>query len=534
MLAGLIAGVSNTGLLVLINTALGESAGSTSRLVWKFIGLCALMLVGRAVATMLLIRLARGAVFELRMSLCRRFLAVPLRQLEELGASRLLAALTDDAPVIANALITIPVISMHFALVGTCLIYLGWLAPSVFFGVMGFMVFGVLSYLIPVIRAQKHLLSSRKKWDTLFKHFRALTEGAKELKLHRGRRNSFFSDHLVSTAESLRQHGIIGDSIYAIAASWGQLLVFILIGLLVFGGPSLTQTDTHTLTAFSLVILYMMVPLETIINTLPALGRADVAMRKVKELGLSLDSSSAEVLSPLRSKTSAEFVSLELVGVEHSYRREGKEDTFTLGPINLHFQTGELVFLVGGNGSGKTTLAKLLTGLYVPEAGEVRLNGRVVNDENREDYRQLFSVVFSDFYLFEELLGLDIPALDATAREYLLQLQLDHKVEVKDGILSTTNLSQGQRKRLALMTAYLEDRPFYVFDEWAADQDPFFKEIFYFQLLPELKARGKAILVISHDDRYFHVADHVIKLDYGKIDEYLPLSSPQAALSGAV
>jgi putative ATP-binding cassette transporter len=68
------------------------------------------------------------------------------------------------------------------------------------------------------------------------------------------------------------------------------------------------------------------------------------------------------------------------------------------------------------------------------------------------------------------------------------------------------------------LTAYLEDRPIYVFDEWAADQDPQFKEIFYFELLARLKAAGKTAIVISHDDRYYHVADRVVKLNYGLIE----------------
>src|SRR5205823_2916560 len=150
------------------------------------------------------------------------------------------------------------------------------------------------------------------------------------------------------------------------------------------------------------------------------------------------------------------------------------------------------------------------------ERGEIRLDGQPITDKNRDDYRQLFSAVFEDFCLFESLLGLHGDGLDAQAQDYLVQLHLHHKVRVNDGKLSTTALSRGQRKRLALLTAYLEDRPFYVFDEWASDQDPLFKEIFYTQLLPDLKARGKTALVITHDDKFFHLADRTIKLDYGK------------------
>ena len=160
----------------------------------------------------------------------------------------------------------------------------------------------------------------------------------------------------------------------------------------------------------------------------------------------------------------------------------------------------------------------------MPDTGEIRLDGKVVDDRHRELYRQLFSTVFADFYLFDRLVGLRLTDLDDRSQTYLDRLELSHKVSVRDGKLSTTALSQGQRKRLALLTAYLEDRPIYLFDEWAADQDPFFREIFYQQLLPELKQRGKTILVISHDDRYFHLADRLLKLDYGKIvtSDFLP------------
>ncbi len=190
-----------------------------------------------------------------------------------------------------------------------------------------------------------------------------------------------------------------------------------------------------------------------------------------------------------------------------------------MGPLTLDLHPGEVIFIVGGNGSGKTTLAKLLCGLYVPDDGEVAWDRQPVTDINCEAYRQLFSAVFADCYLFETLLGVCEATPDDRLQDYLTQLQLDHKVTVQAGVLSTTALSQGQRKRLVLLSAYLEDRPIYIFDEWAADQDPHFRAVFYTQLVPELQAAGKTVVVITHDTRYYHLADRLLQLDDGKLIE---------------
>ena len=529
IIAGLIAGVSNTGLLALINKTLSQHGTSATRSMWAFVALCTVMLVSRCASSVSLAWLARGAIYELRMKLCRSIIAAPLRQLEQLGAPRLLATLTDDVPSISGALTVIPMVCMHIAIIVTSLIYLAWLSWPVFLGVSVFMVFGVLSYYIPFIKAYNFFEQNRQGWDLLFKHFQGLMQGTKELKLHRQRRAAFFDDSLEPTASAIKQNGRKADTIHSITSGWGQLLVFVLIGLLLFAGPAFRQIDQQTLTGYSLIVLYMMTPLEVLLSLMPTLARANVALRTVDQLGLSLESELRETIEATIAPP-VTYESLELRNITHTYRREGVEESFVCGPVDLSFNTCEIVFLTGGNGSGKTTLAKLLTGLYSPESGNIRLNGELVTDANRENYRQLFSTVFSDFYLFDTLLGLDGPDLDARTQHYLSELQLTHKLNVTDRKLSTTDLSQGQRKRLALLTAYLEDRPFYVFDEWAADQDPYFKETFYLQLLPELKAKGKTVLVVSHDDRYYYMADRVIKLDYGKvISETIDLYDEQFA-----
>jgi putative ATP-binding cassette transporter len=524
ILTGILSGVSNTGLLVVINSTLAGGSLPVTMQVLCFVGLCLVLPLTRFLAEALLTKLGQGALYNLRLQLSKRILGAPLRRLEEMGAHRILATLTDDLPAITNGLLLIPVLSINAAVIIGGLVYLGLMSWKVLLIVLGFMVVGIISYQLPIIKSLQYLKAARESEDDLLKCYGALTQGTKELKLHRNRREAFISDVLQSTVTSLRNHNVKGMLIYSAAASWGQILVFVVIGLILFALPGMTVMSQAALTGYVLTLLYIMTPLQVIMNTMPNIGRASVAVKNVEQLGFSLKSLEGDEDSSSHPESTNPWPLVELVNVTHKYKREGEENSFTLGPINLTLYPGEIIFLIGGNGSGKTSLAKLLTGLYTPESGEIRLNGRVVTDETRDGYRQNFSAVFSDFYLFERLLGLSHLELDEQARTYLSQLQLDHKVKVINGALSTTDLSQGQRKRLALLSAYLEDRPIYLFDEWAADQDPLFRDIFYYKILPQLKKQGKIVVVISHDDRYFAVGDRIIKLDYGKLEYDSPVT----------
>lgn len=515
LVAGILSGACNAALLAVISSILRRRGGSPF-LVWSFVGLCVLLPISRYTSELVLNKLGQGALYSLRMELSRRILAAPFRHLEQLGAARLLAALLDDVPNITGTILVVPVICMNITVAAGCLIYMGILSPVLLLLVLGFMVAGIVSYQLPVLKAQGVFRKAREEGDAIVEHFRALTQGTKELKIHRQRRGEFLTKVLEPAASAFRDYNISGTRIYTAAASWGQTLVFVVVGLILFVLPSWKNIAPSTLTGYTITLLYLMTPLQLIMNMLPTLGRANVALNSVRDLGLSLTSLGSEETSvDVRPQV---YGQIEFADVTHTYEREGEKTIFALGPINLTFEPGEMVFITGGNGSGKTTFAKLLTGLYMPERGVIRVAGNAVQGrEEREEYRQLFSVIFSDFYLFERLLGLECPGLDDRARQYLEDLKLAHKVQVENGKLSTIELSQGQRKRLALLTAYLEDRPVYLFDEWAADQDPYFKDIFYLQLLPELKNHHKTVFVITHDDRYYHVADRVIKLDEGQV-----------------
>jgi putative ATP-binding cassette transporter len=516
IVAAVASGLANTALVALVNEVINTPRPGRTLLL-LFLGICVLFPLLRYVGDALLIYLTERATLHLRMTLCARMLAVPLRKLEELGTSKLNNTLVSDLPSVVGAMTLIPLLSLNITIVLGCLTFMGLLSWQMLIGVLVFLVIGVIAYQMPLLRAHTHIQALREKGDALFRHFLNLTAGIKELKLHQGRRQAFLEEQLQATALEVEKHGVGAQRAFSSAVSWGQVLIFLLIAVVAFALPAFTTVERSVLTGFTFAILYMVGPIQIILNSMAQLSRATVAMDRLEATGVQLaDAARPEQRLPAGS-ASAEWRSLELDAVTHSYYSERDGSTFTLGPVDLSFQPGEIVFITGGNGSGKTTFAKLLTGLYTPESGRVLLDGQAVGDTDVDRYHALFSVVFSDFFLFDSLLGLAGEKLDADAAHYLEVLQLDHKVKVEEGKLSTTSLSQGQRKRLALLTAYLEDRPIYLFDEWAADQDPHFKDVFYHELLPALRARGKTVFAISHDDRYYHVADRLIKLDYGRV-----------------
>src|SRR5215207_14584 len=516
LLAGVVSGVCNTLLIALVNSSLRGGGLLSTGAILLFAALVLVLPVARFTSEALLSRLGQGALFELRTRLSRQILDVPLQRLDHLGAHRILATLTDDIPAITGALGPIPGLCINAAVLLGGLIYLGWLSPVMLFVTSCLLSLGVFGYKFAIRKYVRHIRLAREDGDRLLRHFTALTEGTKELKLHYERRVDFLSRTLRPTADSYRRHQIEGMTFHTAAASWGQSFVFVIIGLVVLLAPRLALADLHVLSGYVIVLVYITSPLQVILNVLPALGRASVAVAKVEQLGLEL-SADVEGSREEPGRPDPEWQELELRDVVYVYQREDDDAPFTLGPLNLTLRRGELVYITGGNGSGKTTFAKLLTGLYLPTRGAIYLDGRAVGGEEIEHYRQHFSAVFSDFYLFENFPGLRRRVPDTQVNDYLERLQLSQKVKFGDGRLSTLKLSQGQRKRLALLTAYLEGRPIYLFDEWAADQDPHFKDIFYNRLLPELRAAGKTVLVITHDDRYYHLADRLIKLEYGQV-----------------
>ncbi|MDX7998632.1 cyclic peptide export ABC transporter [Xenorhabdus sp. Reich] len=516
--ASIVNGISSVSLITLINKAVTTSDDNYSSLAWYFGILAVLAIACRILSGVIFAKLSQNTMAKMRELISERVTRAPFRQIEVLGASRAQSIITDDATNVSLLFFTLPNIVMQGSIVLGCLGYLAWLSWPVFFLALAIVVIGSLGYSLGGAKAINSFNAAGKAQDRLFNHFNALFSGAKELKLHFSRTQAFFTNSLGREIDAVRQHRTHAFGVYAFGAGWILFLFYVFLGLVIFAPTIIPGLEVTTLAGYVIIFLFMLMPLDGLLNSIPALNAARVSLNRIGNVLTELNEQD-QFTQQISANEFGEATSLRLSGLTHSYYREQEDKVFQLGPIDMKLKRGEITFLIGGNGSGKTTLAKLLVGLYTPENGTVTVDGHVITDNNRANYRQLFSAVFSDFHLFETLIGLSDTdsALDSRANALLAKLHLDHKVKIENGCFSTRDLSLGQRKRLALVVAYLEDRPFYLFDEWAADQDPLFKTVFYQELLPELAARGKAVLAITHDDRFFHLADHCIKLESGRL-----------------
>lgn len=507
----LLSGACNVYLLTMVGTAINRMPHLPPGYGFRFGAFLLLTFASSIAAQLLSVHLTASLAARIRMQLSRAIMDSPLRNLEEIGTHKIIAVLTQDAGSIAQAALQVSQFGMNGTIVLCCLGYLAYVSLSVFVAIVLMLPVSVLLYLFVEYFAVRFQSLERENWDNLVKQFQTLTHGVKELKLNR-RRAAFFVRQLLQTSELARRYGVMGAAIYIAIISWSNLLCFAAIGVIVFILPHMAVLSHQALVGSALVALFLRIPVAGLIDALREFNRASVTLKKLRKLQLPWQDS--EIAIKDQEKPPAEWRSIDLVDVTHAYLSEDDAARFVLGPICMSLTPGRIVFITGGNGSGKTTLAKLIVGLYKPESGVTKVDGIPVDENMRDDYRQRFSAIFSEYALFQEIIEEEATPV---ANHYLRLLRLDQKVQLRNGSFSTVDLSAGQRRRLALVHAYLENRPIYLFDEWAADQDPAFKEIFYCKLLPELRARNKAVIVISHDDRYYHVADEVIRLENGKV-----------------
>ena len=522
LVTGIISGVASIAVINVINDAIHAEGSRTQALYW-FIGLSAVAFVFRNAAAIFPAYASMQIMTRLRIALCRKILGTPLEEVDRRGPANVLTMLTSDIPQLNTTLIVMPTVLVEAAVFLFGIAYLAYLSWLVFSVTLCLMVFGVGLYLYFFSAGVQVSNRVRDEFTAFNEYTYALVFGLKELKLNGIRRAWFSRSAIDASSTRVTRFNFIERLWFMAGDNVGQFTLSLLIGCLLFAAPRFAVLDPQVLTASILAVLYIMGPLSLLVSAMPILAQGRVASSRLAEFGFGINDSHPRSIEAEPSKLlhfpQKPWASIALEGVKMDYHSAEAGSGFALGPIDLEIRSGELIYIVGGNGSGKSTLAKVLCGLYIPRQGQVQLDGVAISDRNRSEYRDLFSAVFSDFHLFNRLIGPDEQeANSALAQKYLTNLGLADKIKIQGQGYSTLKaLSYGQQKRLALVCAYLEDRPIYVLDEWAADQDPPFKRFFYEELLPDLKRRGKTILIITHDDQYFQLADRIIKLADGQI-----------------
>lgn len=507
---GIIAGILSSLVVVLIHRQLKTSLEPSVSLFlfFLFIGIC--YAIFNTINQHLLIRLSYQSIHGLRCAISKQILNLPIRSYELLGSHRIYTTLTSDLNTIANTIEYLPSAIVNVTIVLGCLTYMFILSWQLSVFVVVFISIGFLFVQLPFWLSKAPIREAREQENLLFKSIRTMGEGIKNLHIHHPRKEAFFSQELKQRSEVIATKVIRGKTLQTIGDRWGEFIVFTCIFCLI--SLNIFVSDLNIVLGVALACMYMAPPLITFINFIPRILNATIALDHIESLGFNYCKSDIELEKELQPLPVKSQNSIKMENITYTYEST-LDHPFEFGPFSATFNSSEVAFIVGGNGTGKTTLLKILCGLYDRNSGQIHWNDNTIIASNLIPYRQLFSVVFSDFFLFDSLLGLDNIQHPQTIDEYLRLLELDTKITIKKGQFSTVDLSQGQRKRLALLVSYLEDRPVYVFDEWASDQDPLFKDVFYNVLLPQLKLRNKIVIAITHDDRYFHLADQVIKLE---------------------
>lgn len=526
VLLAVISGLSSFFLISTINEIIGELLGSntidTNYYLLVFSIVVLIFFVSKRILAAQIIKLTQELYWNIRTDIIELVLKSSFEKIKPVK-DEIYSVLTRDVGALTNASTWIIYFFTSAILILACLIYmvfLSWKLFLVFFTIAGF---GIVLYLIVDKKNANKFLEVRNVERKFIRGFNSILDGIKEININPGIGRDISDKRLKKVVRIGKDKSVDAYVGYLNSQIISQLLFYIFIIFILLFSRSLFDLKLETAISYIFVTLYILEPIATIMTIIPVMTNAGISLKRITDLQDNLKQNEHdEQLNKKEAKSLAlNFNSLSFKNYSFSYG----EDKFEIGPIDFEIKKGDLVFIRGGNGAGKTTFINTILSLYSPKSGAVLLNGTKVIPAEISKLKNLFSPVFSDFYLFDDFYGIEKPDIEK-ANEYLKVFELTEKVQIVDKSFSTIDLSTGQRKRLALIYALLSARPILVLDEWAADQDPIFREKFYTEIIPMMvKEENKTIIAITHDDRYYHVADRILLMEYGKIKEINALNT---------
>lgn len=518
LLAVITSGVANALLLAAIHQLLSNYGQNRIIILWLaiFIGCVLIFYYAKRYLLHRSTILMEKVVSDLRKRISDKVRKSELRVIEDVGSADIYARITQDANLISQSAAFIINALQSAIMIVACMFYLAYLSPIAFLLIAISISLSFIYYMRRQQKIRGDIQAMFEKETEFFGSLEEIISGIKELKLHHKKNVQVFSafETLAEEAQAIKTRTGFH---YVYNMTFSQMFFYMLIGATALLMPFLTE-DTVTSYAIVTALLFIIGPIETIVSSVQVFTKANMAAKNIHHLEETLTNFNTVLwpenplkVRPLRFQSIIRYEDLTF-----TYTENVGESSFNVGPMDFEVRKGEILMLVGGNGSGKSTLLKIISGLYLPDSGRITVDDQMVGDKNYATYRELFSAVFTDFHLFRKLYGTDRVS-PTPIDQYLKMFGIDHKTTFASGQFTQLNLSTGQRKRLALIASILDDKPIFVFDEVASDQDPAFRKFFYEEFIQDLRAQDKTIILVSHDDRYFHVADRVIKMEYGQM-----------------
>jgi putative ATP-binding cassette transporter len=515
-------GLSTTAIIGAINAGAGAADRGEINLWAAGFFIIALLLFIQTQHYILITTTAEiGAIIhKLRVRLLDYVRRSELLPLEAIGRAEIVSAITGDTAILTQASNMLAFAVQGALLIALVTTYVAYLSFTAF--VLSVVIVGTGAAIFHA-KTKQHAVDMREAagWENkLYDRLSDVLDGFKEVRLNRARSDALF-DHVIEVSRTAANIKIRTQSETYRRMVLLQTSLYILLGSVAFVVPLFSMAMTAgSITKAVTALVFIVGACSGLVQSIPIIAAANAAADRLAQLEVKLAG-----ITSLSDETPAEpakkFSKIEVRDVEFHYPGQSADTTFKVGPFNFTLNAGDLVILTGGNGSGKSTFMKILAGFYRPASGELLLDGTPVVGERYEYYRSLITAIFPDFHLFQRLYGIPDPD-PAELVAMLSEFKLQEKTRLTHGEFQTTELSSGQRRRLALIVAQLEKRPLLMLDEWAADQDPEFRRKFYFEFLPALHRAGITVVAISHDDRYIDEMDVPIRrlrMDEGRFTE---------------
>ncbi|TGO03773.1 hypothetical protein PN36_00325 [Candidatus Thiomargarita nelsonii] len=520
MLMGALSGLANGLILAIINVAAEQVShkSAEAKFFLLFLIAFALFIYTQRYALSQATIAVEELILQIRVRIADKIRRSELRFLEETGSASIYAPLTRDSNLISQMALVLVMTGQSVIVLVFSAIYLAWLSPLSLVITVVFIGSTIIVFLSHEKKISQELQSASQKETEFFETFGHILEGFKELKIN-SRKNDDVFWHIEQVSKETQEFKVSSGLRLVTTIMFSQVSFYLLLAILIFIIPLFSETHSDVIFKITAAILFIMGPISQFAGAIPMIAKTNVAIESLYQLEAQLDEVSIHQTEQVSTPPIERFQEIRLDDMTFNFSDKFGKILFSLSSINLTLKQGEMLFIVGGNGSGKSTLLKLLIGLYYPTSGSLYVDDEQIDSTNYQSYRELFAIIFTDFHLFDRLYGLG-EIDESRLKSLLVLMELDKKTKYIDGKFTNLELSTGQKKRLAFITAVLEDKPIYIFDELAADQDPLFRKRFYEIILPDLKKQGKTIIAVTHDDKYFYTADRVVKMDSGKLVDY--------------